>query len=114
MKLLTNYSGSYLTGDDIADAVMNYGLALTRSQDVDLVDIPLLMPDQSIRRVELLIGWNNQLSSMTQANQHDELLEVDTIVDLYSKTQAVGLIRGEPFTDEELKHNEWPAFDGVV
>lgn len=113
MKLLTNRSGSYLTGDDIADAVMIYGLALTRSRNVDLVEIPLLMPDQSIRRVELLIGWNNQLSSTTQLNQPEELLEFDTIVDLYSKAHAIGVIHGEPFSDEDIKHNEWPIFDGT-
>jgi hypothetical protein len=110
MKLLTNPNGSYLTGNDIADAVMQYNLALTKTQDVDLVDIPFIAPDRVIRRVELIIGWLNQVTAVSHTEPHDELLEVDTILSLYAKTHAAS-VHGEPFTDEQMRQNQWPLFD---
>ncbi|MDF2555698.1 MAG: hypothetical protein K0R60_1593, partial [Microbacterium sp.] len=42
MKTLTTGAGSYLTGDDISDAVLQYWRALTRDRQVDIVDVPFL------------------------------------------------------------------------
>jgi len=111
MKLLTNRSGSYLTGDDVADAVMSYALALARMRRVDRVDIPFMAHDRVIRRVELVIGWRNQLTAIPRGSSGDELLEVDTILALYAKAAATGVVRAEPFTQEELLRHSWPTFD---
>lgn len=111
MKLLTNRSGSYLTGDDIADAVMSYGLALTRMRRVDLVEIPFVADDRVIRRVDLVIGWLNQVTATPRGGTGDDLLEVDTILALYAKAGATGVVRAEPFTEEELRRHSWPNFD---
>lgn len=43
MKLITTALGSYLTGDDIADAVLEYGHALARDQRTDLIEIPIVV-----------------------------------------------------------------------
>jgi hypothetical protein len=111
MKLLTNRSGSYLTGDDIADAVMSYGLALARMRRVDQVDIPFVADDRVVRRVKLVIGWLSQLTVTSRGGDGDELLEVDTILALYAKAGATGVVHAEPFTEEELRRRPWPNFD---
>jgi hypothetical protein len=57
MKTLTTGAGSYLTGDDIADAVLEYWRALTRDRQVDIVDIPFLDACGCRSRAQLAIGW---------------------------------------------------------
>ena len=60
MKLLTTALGSYLTGDEIAHAVLEYGHALARDQRMDLVDIPVIV-DETTTRLRFAVGWSVQL-----------------------------------------------------
>jgi hypothetical protein len=112
MKLLTNSNGSYLTGDEIADAVLHYGLLLTRRHDVDLVNVPFVDNDGAVHRVELTIGWQSQTTAVSNTGPTDELLEVDTILDIYGRADSLTVIRAQPFTDEQRDELlDWPSFD---
>ena len=110
MKLLTNRNGSYLTGTEIADAVLHYGLALAKKRDVDIVDVPFIARDGAIRRVEMTIGWQTDTTAVSDAEPVDELLEIDTILAIYAKADSTGMIHGQPFTDEEHDQMmQWPS-----
>ena len=77
MKLITTALGSYLTGDEIADAVLEYSHALARNQDTDLVDIPVVV-DHTTSRLRLTIGWLVQLHTLESASDRPELVEPAT------------------------------------
>lgn len=93
MKLLINRLGSYLTGDDLADAVLNYGLALARQRQLDLVDVPYRRNDGSIARVRMTVGWRSDTTSVEFASSReahdDELVEPDTTLAMYDKASSI-------------------------
>jgi hypothetical protein len=102
MKLLTSRNGSYLTGNEIADAVMDYGLALARRQELDVVDIPFVGTDGDICRVQLMIGWLTDTAAVSDGHLAEELLESDTTLALVAKAESVGVIHAQPFSEDEL------------
>jgi hypothetical protein len=110
MKLLSTRTGSYLTGNEIADAVMHYGLALTRDRQVDVVNIPFLAAEGVVARVELVIGWLIDTASVAREGVSDELVEVDTIVGLYSRAASLRAVKGHGFTEREIADLQWPRF----
>lgn len=89
MKTIVTSTGSFLTGSEIADAVTAYGLALARARRSDVIDIPFLSPDGSVDRVELRIGWLVDTISTAEEKPAEELLEIDTIIDLLDKASAL-------------------------
>jgi hypothetical protein len=103
MKVLTNRIGSYTTGTEIADAVLRYGVALARRGDVDLVDIPFVEENGTISRVELTIGWQADIAAVSRTDAEDELVEADTILALYDKARAIGIVQAQAFSREELE-----------
>jgi len=102
MKLLTNRNGSFLTGDDLADAVMRYGLALARRREIDIVDIPFRATDGTVRRVQLSVGWNVDTTATSTADRTDELIEDETAQSMNAKASSADVIRGQPFSDDEF------------
>jgi hypothetical protein len=111
MKLLTAGGGSYLTGSEIADAVVRYGLALAKRRDVDLVDIPFLS-DGRVRRAIFTIGWRYEARSVTSAVHGEELVEVGTTFALDAKANAVSRRRAHAFSPEEAAALMWPEPSG--
>jgi hypothetical protein len=119
MKLLTYRGESFLTGNEVADAVMRYSLSLSRHRDVDLINIPTVDPDGEMHRSEFLIGWLHEPTATSAADRAEgELVEEDTIVGLYDRTDRIGGIRAEASTDQDLEplspvtfEENWSEFD---
>lgn len=111
MKLLINRNGSYLTGDDLADAVMDYGLALARNREMDIVDIPFLASDGSVGRVQLTVGWNLDTNSTSAADANHELVEPETTQALNAKADSIEALHAHPFSPEEVAQLRWPVID---
>ncbi len=57
MKTLVTTTGSYLTGDDISDAVIEYWEVLADNHASAVVEIPFYADDDRISNVRLTIGW---------------------------------------------------------
>ncbi|MRG60342.1 hypothetical protein GE115_10755 [Agromyces sp. CFH 90414] len=112
MKVLTNGTGSFVTGTEIADAVMNYAMVLQRQQAVDLVSIPVVVANGEVEHADLLVGWQTGTAAVTTAERGDgELVEIDTIVGLYERASRSGVARAVPFTEEELAEGGWSMLD---
>jgi len=77
MKSLVTALGSYVTGDEIADAVLDYGHALTLEQRTDLVDIPVV-GDGGSTRLRLAIGWLIQLHTVGVDADDEEIVDPPT------------------------------------
>jgi hypothetical protein len=85
VKTIVTSTGSFLTGTEIADAVTAYGLALARARRSDVIDIPFITADGSVSRVELRIGWLVETAATAVEDPAEELLEIDTIIDLFDR-----------------------------
>ncbi len=102
MKLLTTHNGSYLSGTEIVDAVLAYGLALARRGDLDVVDVPFVDDEGEVRRVELTVGWQTDVLAISSIAPGEELLEPQTVLALHGKADTVGVLRAREFSDENL------------
>ena len=89
MKTIRTAGSSFLTGTEIADAVMAYGLALARVRELDIVDIPFVTADGAITRAEFRIGWLIDTVITTDEQGVDELMDVNTIFGLLAKTRSL-------------------------
>lgn len=77
MRTLITAAGAYLTGDEIAEAVLEYWTELTNNQRTAIVDMPFLDGAEQEARVQLAIGWGLPIASVTSssnANLHDPAL----------------------------------------
>ena len=93
MKSIITRSGAFVTGAEIADAVMAYGLALARIGALDVVDIPFVASNGSVGRVQLRIGWKIETAVTSDEQPTDELIEIDTIFGLLAKARSVAQSR---------------------
>ncbi len=72
--------GRYLTGDEVAVAVVDYAEALAREGTAAAtVVIPVRADDGSVQRVELLIGPASQIVVEAGAPSDDELLDPELV-----------------------------------
>jgi hypothetical protein len=93
VKTIITTSGEFLTGTEIADAVTAYALALARARALDVVDIPFVAPDGSQHRAQFRIGWHERTAVTSDERQVEELVEIDTILDLHAKSRLTTLAR---------------------
>ena len=92
----------FLTGTEIADAVMHYGTVLARAGSVDHVDIPVLS-GAKVQRASFLVGWLTDTASISASGVvGEELTDPGAVVDLYEKAARGGRLRAVPFTREEI------------
>ena len=106
MKLLINASGAYLTGDDIADAVLDYGMALANEQRVDLVEVPYIVTDDhgAVGTVRLTVGWRADVSATQHQGEHPELLDDAVLLELLARTTALHPSGDRPLTAEDISY----------
>lgn len=81
MKRIITTFGDFRTGDDIADAVGRYGLALAKVHETDMVEIPYRSANGDVDRIELRIGWLVDIGIAHGEGDRDgeELLEPETV-----------------------------------
>jgi hypothetical protein len=101
MKLLRTALGSFLTGSEIADAVLTYGLALARQGAMDTVDIPYVVDGGASRRAQFAVGRAADVQVLEAPNEGPELEDPITTVSLYTKSAAYAE-RGSSFAWDEL------------
>jgi hypothetical protein len=102
VKTVHTAHGSFLTGNEIADAVTRFGLALARRREMDVVEIPYLAGGGEIHRVEFRVGWSAETVVTSDDAPADELIEVDTIMSLLNRTSALAshqAVRGGEWTE---------------
>ncbi|WP_349898243.1 hypothetical protein [Parafrigoribacterium soli] len=113
MKTLTLPNAEYVTGSDIADGVLKYSLALTRRQDVDIVDVPFVGDHGAIWRVQLIVGWRMGLAviSSDERSEPGELFDVEAMGVIRAKSHALGAPQGHAFTPAELEALQRPSYE---
>lgn len=72
MKRVYYSSGSVLTGDRLADDVIDYATALARHAQADHVMIPVMLDDGSPSAANMLLGPASELVAVGEANDADD------------------------------------------
>lgn len=85
MKALITRVGTYVTGDALADALLNYSLVLARAQRVDLVELPFRAPSGAIARVQVRVGWMVDMDAVSHEQREPEVTEPGLIEDLRAR-----------------------------
>ena len=102
MKLLTLGSVSFVTSDEIGDAVVRLSVALSNCQQVDAVEIPFIDDEGRSRRALVTIG------GLTAPTSADHLLsgtgprDPELLREIERRTAALHPRGDVPLTAEEL------------
>lgn len=89
MKRISYAGNSVLTGDEIADAVVNYAEALARHDSAATIDMPVRAADGSVVTASLLIGPASQLVSMPEPQAEGDLTDERLVHDLERRTSQL-------------------------
>jgi hypothetical protein len=89
MKQLTYAGGEVLTGDAIAEAVMDFAEELARHDDAAQITFPALSEDGSIVETTLLIGPASQIVVRAVEVEYDELVDDAAVQELRARIRQV-------------------------
>jgi hypothetical protein len=81
VKEVSYVGDAFITGDEIADAVLDYGVALANAGHADKVVVPGIGRDGD-SRFDLLIGPASQLSAAHVEHTGAELEDPDFVADI--------------------------------
>lgn len=96
------YAGNALrTGDDIAQAVLEYAASLAGAHRADTVMIPVRTASGTVSSATLLLGPASQIVAEDLRDDHDELEDAALVADLRARVRAIdspstAVVDGEP------------------
>ena len=97
MKRLHQAGGSVLTGDALADAVLDYARALGNRKLIDVVDIPVINETGEHAHAKILVGSGIQLMSVSASSMSPELLDQDAVDTIAQQAADKRVTRARPF-----------------
>lgn len=89
MQIIMYGGDEFLTGDEIADALLAYGRALGDEERAEIVEIPVREEDGSVVSAKFLIGPASQIVSKTVTGRGEELEDQELVVHLQDLTRGV-------------------------
>lgn len=103
------YGGEeFLTGDEIADALLAYGRALGDDERAEIIEIPVREDDGTIVEAKFLIGPASQIVAKRVRHEGPELEDSDLVVRLKDLTRAVESPTAGPL---EISPDDVPEID---
>ena len=109
MRRVYYASGSFLTGNSIAAAVLDYADALTQTSASDVIEFPIILPTGQLGSASLLIGPASQLASATEVSDLDDPVNNELVKELERRALSVGARR--PVAEEAQNVD---AFDDLL
>ena len=88
MKRIFYASGSVVTGNRMADAIVHYAEVLSRQDSSDTIDIPITLVSGESGRAQLLLGPGSQLVVVPEEGAADEPEDVETIAELEGRART--------------------------
>lgn len=107
MKRIIYAGGEYLTGDEIARALIGYGEALAEVGGAKSIDIPIALPDGTRSSATFLVGPASQIVAQTAPSDGDEIVDRELVQKLENLTRQLhptgGIVTDEePFDFEDF------------
>lgn len=94
MQLISYGGGEFLTGDDIATALLEYGRALGAEDKAEIVRMPIIGDDGFPTMATLLIGPASQIVSKSVRSAHPEPQDAEFVERLRRLTSGVNFPAG--------------------
>jgi hypothetical protein len=88
MKRIFYSSGSIVTGDRMATAIMHYAEILSQSEDSDTIDVPITLESGEEGRAQVLLGPGSQLVVVPAESVDDAPEDDATIAELESRART--------------------------
>ena len=105
MKRIFYASGSVVTGDRTAAAVLAYARALAMRETSDSIDIPVVTPAGTEGRAQLVIGPASQLMVVTEVMDRDELDDDDAIAAIDKHVEGLLTPESRPLDPGQFDEN---------
>jgi len=105
VKLLIYAGDEYMTGDDIAIALLRYSEALADNNTAESVEIPILEADGTRQSAIFLLGPASQIVAKNVDSRFDELTDAAAVEVLRTRTRALRPV-GMPITPND-DPSEW-------
>lgn len=99
MKSIHYASDEFLTGDDIADALVEFAAVLAKYESSMAVDIPVRFAGGDIVEVSFLLGPASQLVAVPTVNEFEELHDEGLVEWMKTQTSRVGKSTAAPIDD---------------
>lgn len=106
MQIIMYAGGDFLTGDAIADALLEYSRALGEEDGAQLVEIPIRESDGSQTTARFLIGPASQIVAKAVSSDSDELVDVEVVERLRRLTRALSFPEASALEDQQ---SSWPT-----
>jgi hypothetical protein len=92
MKRIFYASGSVVTGDRMAEAIVHYAEILAMRETSDTIDVPIALDSGSMGRAQMLVGPASQLVVVPEEGAFEEPEDDDTLEELRRR----GISHGSP------------------
>lgn len=102
MKRIFYATGSIVTGDRTAEAVLAYAEALSQRETSDTITIPVMNSDGTQGEAELLIGPASQLMAVTELPLGRNVDDEDTLLSIERRIEGLLRPEAQPFDDDDL------------
>ena len=89
MKVLIYAGGEYVTGDEIAVALMEYSEALAEAGDAANIEIPIVGHDDRRESATFLVGPSSQIVAKDAEAHGEELVDDEVVMRLRALTRAL-------------------------
>jgi hypothetical protein len=103
-------SGSVLTGDSIAQAVLEFAEALSKDGRADIIEIPVVLSSGGTGTATLLVSPSSQFASVTEESELTGPVDDVLVADLRNRAQKVATHRAtaQPqFVDYFAGHDDY-------
>lgn len=98
MKRIHYVGEEFLTGDRIAEAVMDYATALARRTRADRFDIPVMSKGR-VGRIEMVVGPASQIMAEPVEQAQEEPVDEELVRELERRTAGLLGPRAVPVPD---------------
>lgn len=102
MKRIFYASGSVLTGDRTADAVIKFAQVLAEREASDVIEIPIFIAGSAVARAQLLIGPASQLMTISEDPRHIEFDDEETLRLIDERVEALLCPKAQPVDIADL------------
>lgn len=102
MKRIFYASGSVVTGDRTAEAVLRYAQVLAQRSGSDVIDIPVLSDGGTVGRAQLLIGPVSELMVVTEVPRHAEFDDEETLARIDFRIEGLLRPKAQPVDESDL------------
>lgn len=111
MRIIFYAGDEYLTGDDIADALLEYSRALGDDDRAEIIEIPVRNDGGQVVSAKFLIGPASQIVTEAVDGRGPEVVDIELVARLRQLTRAVERPPSAPLADADISRFE---IDGTL